>query len=140
VVVRLAVHQVPLLDEHGQSLDVVAWLKEAATGTQSRSVLFEHDGQRFSGRLIGCALPAEAAERARAKARKKASNEPRELKEETLFLAGWLLVFSSCRRTPGPMSRCSRSLEPGGRSNWSSNAMRASAQVSPTARQDSTGQ
>jgi hypothetical protein len=68
---------------------------EAATGTQSRSVLFEHEGRRFSGRLIACALPAEAAERARAKARKKASNEPRELKEETLFLAGWLLVFSS---------------------------------------------
>ena len=95
VVVRLAVHQVPLLDEHEQSLDVVAWLTEAATGTQSRSVLFEHEGQRFSGRLIACALPAEAAERARAKARKKASKQQRELKEETLFLAGWLLVFSS---------------------------------------------
>lgn len=49
----------------------------------------------MSGRLITCALPAQAAERARDKARKKASNEPRELKEETLFLAGWLLVFSS---------------------------------------------
>jgi GAF domain-containing protein len=77
-----------------------AWMwwpggSEAATGTQSRSVLFEHEGRRFSGRLIACALPAEAAERARAKARKKASKQQRELKEETLFLAGWLLVFSS---------------------------------------------
>jgi Transposase DDE domain len=104
VVVRLAVQQVPVLDEHGQSLDVLAWLKQIAAGTQSRSVVFEHEGQRFAGRLIACPLPAEAAERARAKARKKASKQQRELKEATLFLAGWLLVFCSL-----PMSRCSDS-------------------------------
>jgi hypothetical protein len=95
VVVRLAVQQVPLLDEHGERLDVVAWLKELACGTQSRAVLFEHEGQRFSGRLIASALSPEAAERAREKARKKASKQQRTLKEETLFLAGWLLVLSS---------------------------------------------
>lgn len=85
----------PLLDEHGERLDVVAWLKEVASGTHSRVVAFEYEGQCFRGRLIASALSPEAAERARAKARKKASNEPRKLKEETLFLAGWLLVFSS---------------------------------------------
>lgn len=95
VVVRLAVQQVPLLDEQGESLDVVAWLKAAPSGTQSRPVAFEHEGQRFHGRLIACALSAEAAERARAKARKKASKQQRKIKEETLFLAGWLLVFTS---------------------------------------------
>ena len=87
--------QVPLLDEHGQSLDVVAWLQAAPAGTQSRAVAFEYEGQRFAGRLIACPLDAEAAQRARAKARKKASKQQRELKEETLFLAGWLLVFTS---------------------------------------------
>src|SRR5437660_2783624 len=85
VVVRLAVQQVPLLDEDGGSVDVVAWLKQAACGTLSRPVAFEHQGQRFSGRLIACALPAEAAERARDKAGKKASKQQRELKEETLL-------------------------------------------------------
>ncbi len=95
VVVRLAVQQVPLLDEQGASLDVVAWLQAAPGGTQSRRVVFEHEGQRFAGRLIACALSPEAAERARAKARKKASKQQRELKEETLLLAGWLLVFTS---------------------------------------------
>ena len=102
VVMRLAVGQVPLLDEHGQSLDVLAWLKQVAAGTQSCCVFFEHEGQRFAGRLIACSLPAEAAERARAKARKKACKQQRQLKEETLFLAGWLLVCSSL-----PMSRWS---------------------------------
>jgi hypothetical protein len=95
VVVRLAVHQFPLLDEHGESLDVVAWLKEARLGLQSRAVAFEYEGSRFAGRLIAFALSPEAAERARTKARKKASKQQRELQEETLFLAGWLLVFSS---------------------------------------------
>lgn len=95
VIVRLAVQQAPLLDEHAESLDVVAWLKEAAAGTQSRAVAFEHEGQRFSGRLIASSLSPEAAERAGAKARKKASKQQREIKEETLFLAGWLLVFCS---------------------------------------------
>lgn len=95
VVVRLEVQKVPLLDEHGQGLDVVAWLCESQGGTQSRAVAFADQGQRFRGRLIACALPAEAAERARDKARKKASKKPRQLKEQTLFLAGWLLVFCS---------------------------------------------
>jgi hypothetical protein len=95
VVGRLAVQQVPLLDEQGERLDVVAWLGEVASSTQSRMVAFEYEGQRFSGRLIASALSQEAAERARAKARKKASKQQRQLKEETLFLAGWLLVFSS---------------------------------------------
>lgn len=95
VVVRVAVQQVPLLDEHGERLDVVAWLKEVASGTHSRVVAFEYEGQRFRGRLIASALSPEAAERARDKARKKASKQQRKLKEETLFLAGWLLVFSS---------------------------------------------
>jgi hypothetical protein len=85
LVVRLAFHQFPLLDEHGQSLDVVAWLKEARLTLQSRAITFEYEGSRFAGRLIAFALSPEAAERARTKARKKAANEPRELKEETLL-------------------------------------------------------
>jgi len=95
VVVRLAVGQVPLLDEQGASLDVVAWLQAAPSAIQSRWVAFEHEGRRFVGRLIASPLSPEAAERARAKARRKASKQQRELKEETLFLAGWLLVFTS---------------------------------------------
>ncbi len=95
VVVRSQAHQVPLLDEQGQSLDVVAWLQAASGDTQSRWVAFEHEGHRFAGRLIACALSPQAAERARAKARRKASKQQRDLKAETLVLAGWLLVFSS---------------------------------------------
>jgi hypothetical protein len=85
----------PLLDEHGQPFDVVAWLRTCQGGTYSRTVAFDQQGHRFAGRLIVAALPAEAAERARAKARRKASKQQRQLKEQTLVLAGWLLVFCS---------------------------------------------
>jgi len=99
VVVRLEVQKVPLLDEDGQRLDVLSWLRESPAGTQSRAVAFDDQGQRFHGRLIACALPPEAAERARAKARKKASKQQRAIKEQTLVLAGWLLVFCSLPAT-----------------------------------------
>ena len=99
VVVRLQVQKAPLLDAHGQRLDVLSWLRESQAGTQSRAVAFDEQGQRFHGRLIACALPAEAAERARAKARKKASKQQRAIKEQTLVLAGWLLVFCSLPAT-----------------------------------------
>jgi len=46
-------------------------------------------------RLIACALSPEAAERAREAKRKKASKLQRQLKEQTLFLAGWVLLITS---------------------------------------------
>ncbi len=95
VVVRLAVHQVPLRDQQGEPFDVLAWLKEQGSGQHSCLVAFEHEDCWFAGRLIACALSAEAAERARAKERKKASKQQRLLKEETLYLCGWLLLFTS---------------------------------------------
>lgn len=95
VVVRLAIHQVPLLDEHGQPFNVLAWLHAQGSGQASCPVAFEQEGHRFDTRLIACSLPAVAAERARAKERKKASKQQRQLKEETLYLCGWLLLLTS---------------------------------------------
>lgn len=95
VVVRLAVFQVPLLDEQGQPFDVLAWLKERGSGQHQCAVAFEHEGCRFAGRLIACSLPHEAAERARAKERRKAAKQQRQLKEETLYLCGWFVLFTS---------------------------------------------
>jgi hypothetical protein len=95
VVVRLAVHQMPLQDAHGQPFDVLTWLKERGSGQHSCQVAIAHEGRRYSGRLIASSLPEEAASRARAKERKKAAKQQRQLKEETLYLCGWLLLFTS---------------------------------------------
>lgn len=95
VVVRLAVSQVPLCEEQGRPFEVLGWLKERCSGQHSCLVAFEHEGERFAGRLIACSLPQEAAERARAKERRKASKQQRQLKEETLSLCGWFVLFTS---------------------------------------------
>lgn len=95
VVVRLVVHQLPLFDDHGEPLDVLIWLKAQGSGQHSCPVAFEHEGRRFAGRLLACALPEAAAERARVKERKKAAKQQRQLKDETLYLCGWLLLFTS---------------------------------------------
>jgi len=95
LVVRLAIFQVPLLDEHGEPFDVLAWLKACQGGQHSYQVAFEYEGQQFVGRLIASSLPEEKAERARAKERKKAAKGQRQLKEETLYLCGWFLVFTT---------------------------------------------
>lgn len=95
LVVRLAVHQVPLLDAQGSPFDVVRWLKTLGCGQHHCPVAFEHEGRRFCGRLIACSLPEEQASQARTKQRQKAAKKQRQLKEETLFLCGWLLLLTS---------------------------------------------
>jgi Transposase DDE domain len=49
----------------------------------------------FLGRIIARSLPEEAAQRARTKERKRARKQQRAVKEDTLFLCGWLLIFTS---------------------------------------------
>lgn len=95
VLVRLAVFQVPLLDEQGRPFDVLAWLKAPGSGQHRCSVAVEHAGRRFAGRLIACSLSEEAAERARSKERRQAHKKQRQIKEETLYLCGWFLLFTS---------------------------------------------
>jgi len=52
-------------------------------------------GHTYQVRLIASALSPEAAARAKAAKRKKASKNQRQLKEETLFLAGWVRLLTS---------------------------------------------
>lgn len=98
VAIRHAVSQFPLLDADGQPLDVIAWLKGCGDGMHSQIVAFDEQQHRFTGRLIAQSLPEEQAEKARKKERKKASKGQRQIQESTLFLCGWLIVFSSLPR------------------------------------------
>jgi hypothetical protein len=95
VVVRIHPRAFPVLDESGQPLDVVAWLKQVQEGQHSRRVSFVWHKQTYHVRLLACSLSPEAAERARQAKRKKASKLQRQLKEQTLFLAGWVLLITS---------------------------------------------
>lgn len=100
VVVRSHPATFPLLAESGQPLDVVAWLKQLGEGQHSRRVSFVWEEQTYQVRLVACALSPEAAERARQAKRKKASKRQRQLTQETLFLAGGVLVITSLPAEP----------------------------------------
>jgi DDE family transposase len=94
-IVRICPSTFPLQDEQGNPLDVVQWLKEKKQGTHGKQVWFEYRGKRYQARLIARSLQPEDAERARAARAKKAKKKQRVLKEETLFLAGWILLIST---------------------------------------------
>ncbi len=94
-IVRICPSTFPLLDEKGNPLDVVAWLKEKGQGTHGKPVSFEYRGTRYAARLIAKSLaPGDAHRLLEAKLR-KASKKQRHLKEETLFLTGWILLIST---------------------------------------------
>lgn len=95
VVGRIYPHAFPLLDEQDQPIAVVDWLKTLPQGTHSRRVRFVHKDKIFDVRLIVRSLSAEAAERARVAKRKKAAKDQRQLKDDTLVLAGWIVLISS---------------------------------------------
>ena len=99
VVVRLAVQKVPLLTPEGEPLEVVSWLKGQGSGQWRCPVVFVHNMSFYHGHLIACSLPQEAAEQAREKERKRACKQQRQVSEQTLYLCGWLLLFSSLSPT-----------------------------------------
>lgn len=140
VIVRLAVFQVPLLDEQGHPFDVLSWLKACKSGQVSCMVAFEHEGRRFAGRLIARALPEEATERARTKERSKAIKKQRRIKEETLYLCGWFVLFTSLERPQWSDEQVLTLY----RARWQIELlikrMRAVAQTDATAWQDSSDQ
>jgi hypothetical protein len=94
-IVRICPSTFPLLDENGHPLDVVAWLREKGAGTHGRTVSYEYRGVSYRVRLIAKSLRAEDAQRLREAKIRKASKKGRHLKEETLFLTGWVLLISS---------------------------------------------
>lgn len=95
VLVRLAVKQFPLLDAQGRPLDVLVWLRPKARGRFERVVSFEQGGHRYQGRVIAQSLTPQAAEQARARVRRRASKKQYAVQEDTVFLAGWLIVLTS---------------------------------------------
>lgn len=98
ITIRFAASSFPVQDARGACLDVVAWLKTKAGTRYERLVSFEHQQRCYHGRLIAQALSPEAAEKARAKVRRRASKKQHQVREDTLFLAGWLLVFTTLPR------------------------------------------
>jgi hypothetical protein len=87
----------PLLDDRGRALDVLAWVRPVTCGQiVERKVLVDAvvDGDRrvVRGRLIATRLPEEKAEEARARLRKE---QGRDLSQESLEMAAYVVLFTT---------------------------------------------
>lgn len=96
-IVRFAVSTLPLLDEQARPLDVLGWLKgrHAPVGRIVERVVYLPSRPDRAVRLVGLRLTEKQAQAARARKRKKAKQDKRHIQEQTLYLAGWLLVITT---------------------------------------------
>ena len=98
LILRLNAHNVPIYGLDGQRLDLVEQLKQQPVETiQTRAAeVRSADGQQaVAGWLHAYRLNREQAQQARRRARRNNRKKRRTPKAETLFLAGWVLVWTS---------------------------------------------
>lgn len=87
VVVRFNPKAMPLEEEDGTSINVLAWLKSrhAPVGREcSREVRITHEDKAFTVRLLGLRLTDEQRQRAQRKKKREASKRQKNLSQETL--------------------------------------------------------
>lgn len=94
-VLRITPSSFPVQDEHGQRLDLIAWLRSADASVQSLSCWCEWEGQPYAVRVVAMALTPEAAARVRREKRERARERGKSVSEQTLFLAGWVLLATT---------------------------------------------
>ena len=105
LILRLNPHSVPLFHLDGSSLDLVKSLKDQPYATVlTLPVLVgpSSSTDRVQGWVHAYRLPEEQANKARQDCRKRNKKKGGSPKETTLFLAGWVLVFTSL--SPGQLS------------------------------------
>jgi hypothetical protein len=97
VLVRLNRGALPLLDDRGKPLDVLAWVRTVTQDEVVERAVFVDavvDGDRrvVRGRLIAARLPEDKAEEARVRLRRE---QGRELTEESLEMAAYVVLFTT---------------------------------------------
>lgn len=96
VIVRLNPHNMPLYQDNGAPVDLVAALQDQAPTTiHTLSAWVGPAGQRIQGWVHAYRLSEEQANKARSECRKRNSKKGKTPKESTLFLAGYVLVWTS---------------------------------------------
>jgi Transposase DDE domain len=105
VILRFVPSTCPLLDRYGQSLDVVAWLKQVKRGIHCRNAWCIHQEKRYYVRIIASALPPEKAAEARKKREQEAKKKGKQIQPDTLFLTGWTLLITNLPKRPWSCKR-----------------------------------
>lgn len=104
LVVRINWQNLPLETAPSQRLDVIAWLETLSSPDEQPVILVTPQG-RFALRLLACPLPPQAAERARRRAHKLNRKKGHQVKPETLFAAGFLLLITNLPACDWPLKQ-----------------------------------
>lgn len=96
VLVRIALHMMPLYDKSGRKLSALRRARGLAVGAVRECPAWVHSGrQRIAGRLIAVKRGRQAAELARKRLRRKAKRKQRTLSDRALAAAGYVFVWST---------------------------------------------
>jgi hypothetical protein len=95
VVLRYNPHSMNLYDEAGETIDLYERLRATAETTHCIPVRVCAGREYIEGYVHACRLPVQQAEQARRRVRMKAQREGRTPQQRTLFLAEWVLVFTT---------------------------------------------
>jgi len=136
VLVRLNRGALPLVDAHGDSIDVIGWVRRLDDGEIAERIARGRcsvDGQEHTvtGRLVATRLPKAKIEEARKRVRKE---QGADLTEETLEMAAYLVLFTTAPKARLLRRAASKRTDGVGRSSSSSSAGSRSAATtgSPT--------
>ena len=96
VLVRIALHMMPLYDKSGRKLSALRRVRGLAVGAVRECPAWVHSGrQRIAGRLIAVKRGRQAAELARKRLRRKAKRKQRTLSDRALAAAGYVFVWTT---------------------------------------------
>ena len=95
VVLRYNPHGMRLYDRQCQQIDWYEKLRRCSQASECIPVRVMHQGQYIEGWLHAMRLPRRQAAQARRRARAQAKKKGRNVQAKTLFLAGWVLVFTT---------------------------------------------
>lgn len=104
LVVRINWQNLPLEQPDGQRFPLIPWLKSLAQPAEQDVWLSTPQGH-FALRLLACPLSPAAAEQARQRARKNNSKKGRQVSEQTLLAAGFLLLVTNLPPQDWPLER-----------------------------------
>lgn len=99
VVLHITPDTFPVEDNGGQPLDVQSWLRTPGEPMRSQDCWCCWEGQRYRVRLVALELSATAAARARQHKREQARSRGKRVSEQTLFLAGWVVLITTLSAT-----------------------------------------
>jgi len=86
----------PFEHQDGTHVDVVAHLRQKGPAVRQWHLWCSaSDGERYRVRLVAAQLPPKEAAEARRRARRNASKHGRVVQEQTLVVAGWVLVVTT---------------------------------------------